>query len=73
MLHIPVQYRPKTRAGFANVNSSAGWVWAGSSKKTDSSLAIADIEQRAERSRSLRNWPLRNDMSPRSGNQDNIV
>ena len=72
VLKIPFECRQKTSAGFGGINSSAGWVWAGSSTNTRDGTVIVDVEQRAEMSRP-RNWPLRNNMLPRSGNQGNIV
>ena len=67
----PIEYRPTTSAGFGGINSSARSIW-GRIDRVDSrtlfNIGIEDMEKGSARA-----WPLRNDMSPRSNGQDNII
>lgn len=67
----PLDYRLKTSAGFGGINSSAGWIWGRIDRVHSRAMFNAGTED-VEKG-SARAWPLRNDMSPRSGSQDNII
>lgn len=67
----PLEYRPKTSAGFGGINSSAGWIW-GRIDRVESRATFGSATEEVERG-SARGWPLRNDVSPRSDSQDNII